>query len=95
MSFQRQLGHWKAGETTATHKQVATPAVAVRVPTTHPKRVEGVVGAGDQAATTVPKLDMSTAGAEVVGVAVTAARAEASAMAEGGGSPPREPPWKL
>ncbi len=56
----------KAGETTATHKQGATPAVAVRAAATHPKGVEGVVGAGDQAATTVPKLDKSTAGAEVV-----------------------------
>ncbi len=56
----------KAGETTATHKQVATPAVPVRAAATHSKGVEGVVGAADQTATTVPKLDMSTAGAEVV-----------------------------
>jgi hypothetical protein len=48
------------------HKPVATPTVAVRAAATHPKGVEGVVGSADQTATTVPKLDKSTAGAEVV-----------------------------
>jgi len=78
----------KAGETTAAHSaQAGCNPCCFCQGSCHPlKGVEGVVGAADQTATTVPKLDMSTAGAEVVGVAVTAA------MAEGSGSPPREPP---
>jgi hypothetical protein len=58
----------KAGQTTAAHSAQAgcNPAVAVRAAATHPEGAEGVVGAADQAATTVPKLDKLTAGAEVV-----------------------------
>jgi hypothetical protein len=49
------------------HKPVATNTVAVRAAATHTKgRGEGCGGSADQTATTVPKLDKSTAGAEVV-----------------------------